>query len=156
MRKFPITPEGHQRMVEELERLKHEDRPQIIVAIADARAHGDLSENAEYHSAREKQGFIEAKIGDLEARVSNADVIDVSKFDTDSVKFGAYVSIMDEETDEQITYRIVSDYEADMSKKYISSTSPVARALLGRGVKVSVEVSTPKGIKYYEILKIRY
>lgn len=154
--RFPITPEGFKRLEDELGRLKTVDRPAIIIAIAEARAHGDLSENAEYHSAKEKQGFIEAKIQDLEAKLSRAHIINVSDIESDMVQFGAHVTIIDEESEEEIVYRIVSDYEANMELKYISIASPVAKALVGKKVGDSVEVSTPKGFKYYEVVAVEF
>ena len=154
--RFPITTQGYKLINEELSRLKSVDRPQIITAIAEARAHGDLSENAEYSSAKEKQGFIEAKIADLESKVSRAEVIDVLKIQSDKVVFGATVDLVDEDTEDKYRYQIVSDYEADISRNLISVTSPLGRALLGRNTGDEVEVQTPKGIKYYEILQISF
>lgn len=154
--RFPITPEGFKKLEEELSRLKSVDRPAIITAIAEARAHGDLSENAEYHAAKEKQGFIEAKIQDLEAKLSRAHVINISDIESDTVQFGARVTVIDEETEEKIVYRIVSDYEANIELKYISIASPVARALIGKKIGESVEVNTPKGVKYYEVLSVEF
>ena len=154
--KFPITPEGFKRLEAEIQRLKTIDRPAIITAIAEARAHGDLSENAEYHSAKEKQGFIEARINDLSAKFSRAQIIDISTISSKQIQFGALVTVLDEESEESIIYKIVSDYEADAAKKHISISSPVARALIGKKVGDSIEVNTPKGIRYYEILLIEY
>jgi transcription elongation factor GreA len=155
-KRFPITPEGYKRMEAELQRLKTFDRPSIITAIADARAHGDLSENAEYHAAKEKQGFIEAKISDLEARVARAHVINIEDVKSEVVQFGASVTVVDEETDEETTFKIVGEYEADISKKHISVSSPVAMALMGKRIGESIEVNTPKGIIYYEILHFEF
>lgn len=155
-KRFPITPEGYKRMEAELQRLKTVDRPSIITAIADARAHGDLSENAEYHAAKEKQGFIEAKISDLEARVARAHVINIEDVKSEVVQFGASVKVVDEETDEETTFKIVGEYEADISKKHISVSSPVAMALMGKRIGESIEVNTPKGIIYYEILHFEF
>jgi transcription elongation factor GreA len=155
-KRFPITPEGYKRMEAELQRLKTVDRPSIITAIADARAHGDLSENAEYHAAKEKQGFIEAKISDLEARVARAHVINIEDVKSEVVQFGASVKVVDEETDEETIFKIVGEYEADISKKHISVSSPVAMALMGKRIGESIEVNTPKGIIYYEILHFEF
>jgi transcription elongation factor GreA len=156
MQKFPITPEGFKAMDEELKHLKTVERGDVIRAIAEARAHGDLSENAEYSSAKEKQGFIEAKIRDLEARIAMAEVIDPAKLSGEVVKFGATVYVIDEETDTKAVFKIVSEYEADLNKGYISLTSPVAKALIGKARGASVEVTTPKGIKYYEIQDVKW
>jgi transcription elongation factor GreA len=156
MEKFPITSEGFKKMEAELNKLKAEERPRVIKDIAEARAHGDLSENAEYHAAREKQGFIEAKIADLESKVSRSQIIDVSTLSGNTVQFGATVKIVDEESDEESSYQIVSEYEADLNQKRISIGSPLARALMGREVGDSVELNTPKGTRYYEILSVSY
>ncbi len=154
--RFPITPSGYKRLEAELHKLKTVERPSIISAIAEARAHGDLSENAEYHSAKEKQGFIEAKIADLEGKLSRAHVIEISTIVSDIVQFGATVRVVNEETNEEIIYKIVSDYEADVAQRHISVASPVARALLGKRVGDSIEVITPKGSVYYEILSFEF
>ena len=156
MDKLPITSTGFIRMEKELKYLKSEERPAIIQAISEAREHGDLSENAEYHAARERQSFIEGRIADLEGRVSFAEVIDPLKMSGDTVKFSATVNVVDEDTDEETAYQIVGEYEADLEKGMISVTSPLARALIGKGVGDSVEVVTPKGGKAYEILDIKY
>lgn len=154
MHKLPMTAEGYDSLIKEIESLKKE-RPAIITAIAEARAHGDLSENADYDAAREKQGFVEAKIKDLESKLSHAEIVDPSKNKNPSVVgFGSYVELEDEDTGDTVTYRIVSEYEADIARKYISYTSPVARALMGRSRGDSAEVNTPKGIKYYEIKSV--
>lgn len=154
--RFPISPAGYKRLEAELHHLKAVERPAVIMAIAEARAHGDLSENAEYSAAKEKQGFIEAKISDLDSKLSRAHIIESSTIESDHIQFGAFVRIVDEETDEVIEYTLVSDYEADLEKKHISIASPVAKALMGKKVSDSIEVNTPKGIKYYEILHIEY
>lgn len=154
--RFPITPAGYKRMEVELQQLKSTDRPAIIAAIAEARAHGDLSENAEYHAAKEKQGFIEAKISDLEARIAGAQIIDISNITSEIVQFGASVTVVDEETDEETIFKIVGEYEADISKKHISVSSPVARALIGKRKGESIEVITPKGSIFYEILTFEF
>lgn len=154
MEKFPITAEGFKNMEAELKKLKSEERPAVIAAIAEAREHGDLSENAEYHAAREQQSFIEGRIKELESSVSRAQVIDPATLDGDTVKFSATVTIVDEETDEEFTYRIVSEYEADINKGLLSMGAPIARALIGKAVGESVEVRTPRGEKTYEILSV--
>ncbi|BFL62194.1 transcription elongation factor GreA [Roseomonas mucosa] len=136
--------------------LKSEERPAVIRAIAEARAHGDLSENAEYHAAREKQSFIEGRIAELESVVPSSEVIDVSKMTGEQVRFGAYVTIVDEESEDEKTYRIVGQYEADMKKGSISISSPLARALLGKSVGDSVEVPAPGGARSVEITAVRF
>ena len=156
MEKMPITRSGLTRMEEELRNLKFVERPAIIKAIAEARAHGDLSENAEYHAARERQSFIEGRILELEANTSRADVIDITEMSGDSVKFGATVEVVDEETEEEATYQIVGEYEADLEAGLISITAPIARALIGKTAGDSVEVNTPKGTRYYEILSVKF
>ncbi len=154
--KVPMTAEGYAALEQEVKRLKSVERPRIIKAIAEARAHGDLSENAEYHAAKEQQGINEAKVADLEDKLSRADVIDVSKLSGDTVKFGARVTIVDEDTDEELTYQIVGDTEADVRKGRIAINSPIARALIGKRAGDSVEVMTPKGGKGYEILGVSF
>jgi transcription elongation factor GreA len=154
--KAPMTPEGHSALVEELKRLKGTERPKISAEIGAAAALGDLSENAEYHAAREKQGFIEARIRDVEDRLARAEVIDGRKLGTDKVVFGATVVAMDLETDEEIRYRIVGEDEADVKAKKISHKSPIARALIGKTRKEIVEVQAPKGIRELEILDIKF
>jgi len=156
MEKVPMTMEGFTLLENELQRLKSVERPRIIQAISEARAHGDLSENAEYHAAKEQQGYNEAKVAELEDKLSRADVIDVTKLSGDSVKFGATVQLVDEDTDEKVTYKIVGEYEADVKKGKISITSPIARALIGKKKGDSVEVTTPKGARAYEILKVGF
>ena len=151
-----MTRAGYDKLKEELERLKRVERPAIIKAIAEARAHGDLSENAEYHAAKEKQGFIEGRIQDLEDRIARADVIDVSALSGDAVKFGATVSLVDEETDAKVTYQLVGEYEADLKAGKLSVASPIARALIGKTAGDSIEVTAPGGVKYYEILAVSY
>ena len=154
--KIPMTAVGFNRLQEELKRLKSVDRPAIIRAIAEARDHGDISENAEYHAARERQGFIEGRVMELEDKIARAEVIDVSKLSGKAVKFGATVTLADEETDEKIAYQLVGEDEADISKGRLSVTSPLARALIGKGVGDSVEVSTPRGSKAYEVKKVAF
>lgn len=156
MDKMPITRSGLTRMEDELRNLKSVERPSVIKAIAEARAHGDLSENAEYHAAREKQSFIEGRIKELEANISRADVIEVAEMNGDVVKFGATVEVVDEETDEEATYQIVGEYEANLESGLISVTAPIARAMIGKTVGDSVEVNTPKGVRYYEILSVKF
>lgn len=154
--KVPMTVEGYALLEREVKRLKSEERPRIIQAIAEAREHGDLSENAEYHAAKEQQSLNEARVADLEDKLSRAHVIDVSKLSGDTVKFGATVTIVDEDTDEELTYKIVGDDESDVKEGRIAISSPIARALIGKSVGDSVEVVTPKGGKDYEILKVEF
>ena len=157
MEKVPVTKEGFARMEAELKQLKTVERPSIIKQISDAREHGDLSENAEYHAAREKQSFCEGRIQDLEDKISRAEVIDIKAMKGDPVvKFGATVKLVDEDTEEEITYQIVGDYEADLAARKLSILAPISRALIGKKAGVSVEVNTPKGTKYYEILDVKY
>jgi transcription elongation factor GreA len=155
MDKIPMTQGGYDRMGEELRDLKSNQRPAVIKAIAEAREHGDLSENAEYHAAREKQGFIEGRIQDLEDKISRADVIDIAALaGSKNIKFGATVSLIDEDTDEKVNYQIVGQDEADIKKGLLSVTSPLGRALIGKAVKDSVEINTPGGTKLYEVTKV--
>ena len=156
MEKFPTTPNGHKELTDELNNLKSVERPEVIAAISEAREHGDLSENAEYHAARERQSFIEGRIKELEAVLSKAEVIDFTQFSGDVVKFGAKIEIVDEETDVEKTIQIVGQYESDAETGKISLTSPVARALIGKSVGDSVSVATPKGKTDYEILSVSY
>src|SRR6185369_5800997 len=156
MDKFPITSNGFLAMEAELKTLKTVERPGVIKAIAEAREHGDLKENAEYHAARERQGFIEGRIQELEGRIAGAEVIDVSKLAGDIIKFGATVVLIDEDTEEEVTYQIVGEYEADIKNAKLSVTAPISRALIGKTKGTSVEVTTPKGTKSYEIVKIKY
>ncbi|MEL6100141.1 MAG: transcription elongation factor GreA [Pseudomonadota bacterium] len=155
MEKIPMTREGHGALEMELKQLKSEERPAIIQAIAEAREHGDLSENAEYHSAREKQSFIEGRIKELEGILSLAEVIDPAKL-SGAIKFGATVTLVDEDTDEEKTWQIVGEHEANIEKGLLNIKSPIARSLIGKDVGDSVEVRTPGGEKYYEVLKIVY
>ena len=154
--KVPMTLAGYERLVEELKQLKTVERPAIIKAIAEARDHGDLSENAEYHAARERQSFIEGRVMELEAKISLAEIIDVKKLSGKSVTFGATVTLADEDTDEETKYQIVGADESDIAKGLLSITAPLARALIGKAVGDSVEVVTPRGSKSYEIVKIRF
>ncbi|HWU00072.1 MAG TPA: transcription elongation factor GreA [Terriglobales bacterium] len=154
MSKIPMTAEGFVRLEEELKHLKGSERPAIIRAIAEAREHGDLSENAEYHAARERQSFIEGRVMELEDKISRAEIIDVSKLSGKQVKFGATVTVIDEDTDEKTVYQIVGEDEADIKAKRLAITAPLARALVGKSVGDSVEVTTPGGSKSYEITKV--
>ena len=156
MDKFPITQQGYDKLEQEIKQLKHIERPAIIESIATAREFGDLSENAEYHAAREKQSFIEGRILDLEDKFSRSEIIDISKLSADSVKFGATVKIIDDDTEEENTYLVVGEYEADISKKRISTKSPLAKALIGKSIGDIVEVTTPKGGKAFEIIEISF
>jgi len=153
MDKIPLTRAGFDKLDAELKHLKSVERPTIIRAISDAREHGDLSENAEYHSAKEKQSFIEGRVKELEGVISLADVIDVSKL-SGTIKFGAHVTLVDEDTDKETTYQIVGEYEADIENGRLNMKSPIARALIGKEEGDSVEVRTPGGVKSYEILTI--
>ncbi|MEM1313493.1 MAG: transcription elongation factor GreA [Pseudomonadota bacterium] len=155
MEKVPMTQRGFNALDEELKTLKSQERPAIIRAIAEAREHGDLSENAEYHSAREKQSFIEGRIQELEGLISRADVIDPAKL-SGPIKFGATVQLVDEDTDEEKSYQIVGEAEADIAAGRLNLKSPLARALIGKEEGDSVEVMTPGGGKSYEILKVDY
>jgi len=153
----PITKAGSERLRAELEKLRSEDRPHIIAAIAEARAHGDLKENAEYHAARELQGFIEGRINQLEALLSTAEVIDVARLNAGSkVVFGAIVDLADEDTGTEVTYQIVGDLEADIKQGLIAVSSPIARALIGKLEGDSFEFQAPNGMKHYEIVSVRY
>ena len=156
MEKVPMTLQGYQAMQEELKTLKSEDRPAIIQAIAEAREHGDLSENAEYHAARERQSFIEGRIAQLEDSISRADVIDPSKLDGDEVKFGATVTLADCETDEESVYWLVGELEADISQGKLNIASPLARALIGKSEGDTFELTTPGGTKEYEIVDVSF
>ena len=151
-----LTPEKFEELKAELEHLKTVRRKEIAEALEYARSLGDLSENAEYHAAKERQGFIEGRISELEDIISRADVIDVSKLSGSTVKFGATVTVADEDTDEETTYQIVGPYEADLERQRISVQSPIARALIGRAVGDSTEVKAPGGIKSYEIIDVSY
>ena len=154
MEKIPMTAAGYAAIEEELRRRKQTDRPSIIQAIAEARAHGDLSENAEYHAAKEQQGMNEARIADLEEQIGRADIIDVSKLTGDEIKFGATVTLIDEDTEEKKVYQIVGDMEADVRSGKISISSPIARALIGKSTGDSVDVAAPGGTRAYEIEKV--
>lgn len=151
-----MTTGGYQRLVEELKNLKTVERPQVIRAIAEAREHGDLSENAEYHAARDRQGFIEGRLAELEDKISRAEVIDVSSLKGGVVRFGATVKIIDEDTDKKTTYQIVGADEADIGSGLLSVISPLGRALIGKKKGDEAEVSTPGGHRFYEIVSVRY
>ena len=156
MEKIPMTIIGHEALQNEIKRLKSIERPAIISAIAEARKHGDLSENAEYHAAKEQQAMNEAKISDLEDKLSRADVIDISKLSGNIIKFGAIVTLVDEDTEKESKYQIVGEFESDITKGLISISSPIARALIGKSIGDSVEVATPGGGKSYEIIQIAF
>lgn len=157
MQRFPMTKKGHDALQEELQQLKSVDRPRISAAIAEARAHGDLKENAEYHAAREQQGFVEGRIQDIEGKLSNAQVIDVTAMPkTGKVIFGVTVDIVNVDTDETKTYQIVGDDEADIKANKISVNSPIARGLIGKEEGDAVGIQTPAGLVEYEIVEVRY
>ena len=156
MDKVPMTISGHEDLQQEIKRLKTVERTSIIEAIAEARKHGDLSENAEYHAAKEQQAMNEARISDLEDKLSRADVIDITKLSGDMVKFGAKVQLIDEDTEKESNFQIVGEFESNISKGLISISSPIARALIGKKIGDSVEVATPGGGKSYEIIKIDF
>ncbi|MDP1729678.1 MAG: transcription elongation factor GreA [Devosia sp.] len=156
MDKFPMTPSGHAALSEEYRRRTSEDRPAIIAAISEARGHGDLSENAEYHAAKEQQSLNEGRIQELESLLTLAEIIDVTKLSGSVVKFGATVKLVDEDTEEQKKYTIVGDAEADASKGRISVSSPVARAMIGKTVGDSFEVTAPGGSRAFGILDVKY
>ncbi|HEV2188000.1 MAG TPA: transcription elongation factor GreA [Stellaceae bacterium] len=156
MNRLPMTADGYNRLQEEVKRLKSTERPAIIRAIAEARTHGDLSENAEYHAARERQSFIEGRLAELEDKIARAEVIDTSKLSGSVIKFGATVTLSDEETEEEQTFKIVGEDEADIKGGRLSVTSPLARALIGKGKGDSVEVSTPRGNKSYEVVTVAF
>ena len=152
-----LTPAGETRLRAELKRLKSSDRPKVIAAIAEARAHGDLSENAEYHAAREQQSFIEGRIKELEAKLSIAEVIDVRKANVNGkVIFGAYVTLYDRNTEKEVTYQIVGDLEADLENGKITVSSPLARALIGKEIDDEVTFTAPAGVKEFEVVDVKY
>ncbi|NBX73285.1 MAG: transcription elongation factor GreA [Alphaproteobacteria bacterium] len=154
--KVPMTAEGLERLEKELHHLVHSERPAVVKAIAEAREHGDLSENAEYHAARERQSFIEGRVLELEDKISRAEVIDPSKLSGKNIMFGAYVTLVDEDNDDEVVYRLVGQDESDIKLGLLSISSPLARALIGKTVGDSVEVSTPGGTKSYEVLKVSF
>ena len=156
MEKVPLTKVGYEKLNDELKNLKEVERPAVIKAIAEAREHGDLSENAEYHAARERQSFIEGRIQELESTVSRADVIDPARMTGDSIKFSATVEIVDEDTDEEKTYQIVGEAEADIDNGKLNMRSPLARSLIGKEEGDQVEVKTPGGTRSYEVLSVKY
>jgi transcription elongation factor GreA len=156
MERIPMTAAGYKALEDEVNQLKNVDRHEIIKAIAEARAHGDLSENAEYHAAKERQSFIEGRVMELEDQIGRAEVIDVSKLSGSTVKFGATVTLVDEDTDAKRKYQIVGDVESDAKHGRISLSSPIARALIGKGKGDTVEVATPGGSRSYEILKVEF
>ncbi len=156
MARFPITKKGFEKLEQEIKHLKHIERPRIIEAIASAREFGDLSENAEYHSARESQSFIEGRILDLEDKIARSEIIDISKLSGEHIKFGATVELIDDETEEKVIYQIVGEYEADITKKRVSIVSPIAKALIGKSVGDVVEVVTPKGARSYDVVAVQY
>ncbi len=156
MQNFPMTAKGFAKLIEELKHLKTVERPSIIKAIAEARALGDLSENAEYHSAREKQSFIEGRIIELEDKIARSEVIDISKLSGDIVKFGATVKLIDCENDKERVYQIVGEYEADLDHGLLSIASPLSRAIIGKKTDDVVEVVTPNGVREYQILEVKF
>ena len=156
MNKIPMTANGYDNLQKELKKLLNEDRPNIIEAIAEARSHGDLSENAEYQYAKEQQSLIEGKIADLESAVSRAEVIDVKSLDGDDIKFGATVEIEDDDTGESVTYQIVGEYESDIKNNKLSVNSPLAKGLINKAIDDAVEINSPKGQKSYTIKSVKY
>ena len=156
MEKVPMTRAGFTRLEEELKRLKGVERPAVIQLLEEARAHGDLSENAEYHAAKERQAFIENRVAELNSKVSRAQIIDTSTISGETVKFGATVTVVDEDDDSEMKFQIVGEDEADIKKKRLSVGSPLARALIGKKVGDEVEVATPSGGKFFELLKVKY
>ena len=156
MNKIPMTADGYDNLQKELKKLLNEDRPNIIEAIAEARSHGDLSENAEYQYAKEQQSLIEGKIADLESAVSRAEVIDVKSLEGDDIKFGATVEIEDDDTGETATYQIVGEYESDIKNNKLSVNSPLAKGLINKSIDDVVEINSPKGQKSYTIISVKY
>jgi transcription elongation factor GreA len=151
-----MTPEGHAQLKEELSRLKHQERPAIIKALAEAREHGDLSENAEYHAARERQSFIEGRLLELEDKLARAEVIETGGQNHSRIMFGATVRLVDEETEEEVSYQLVGADESDIAQGRLSVTSPVAQALIGKEAGDTIEVQTPRGVRHFEVLEVRY
>lgn len=157
MKKTPMTVDGAEQLRVELHRLKTVERPRIVQAIADARSHGDLSENAEYHAAKEQQGFVEGRIAELESKIASAQIIDPKTVNANGkVVFGATLNLMDEQSEQAVTYQIVGDHEADIARGKVSISSPIARALIGKAEGDVVEVQVPGGVRSYEILEVRY
>jgi transcription elongation factor GreA len=152
----PMTPEGYQRLQEELKHLMRVERPRVVQDIAEARDHGDLSENAEYDAAKERQGFVEGRIAEINGKMARAQVIDVSTLDTDKVVFGATVTVYDDESESESTYRIVGEDESDIKQGLISVSSPVAKALIGHRIGDEVQIRVPSGIRIYELIDIKY
>jgi transcription elongation factor GreA len=156
MQRIPMTVEGHAALSDELKVLKSVERPAVIAAISEARAHGDLSENAEYHAAKERQSFVEGRIGELEDKLARAEIIDASRLSGTRVRFGATVTVVDADTEEEATYKIVGEDEADVSRGKVSITSPIARGLIGKDIGDEAEVAAPGGAKVYEILDVKF
>ncbi len=156
MNKVPMTSEGFSKLKEDLKILINKERPEIIAAIAEARGHGDLSENAEYQYAKEQQSLIEGKILELESTISNAEIIDVTKLSGNEIKFGATITIKDDETNEKSTYQIVGEYESDIKNKKLSINSPLARGLIGKTNNDIVEINSPKGVRVYKIVSVKF
>lgn len=156
MDKVPMTSDGYKKLEDELRRLKNEERPAVIQAISEARSHGDLSENAEYHAAKERQSWIEGQILELEDKFSRAQVIDVTKLGGNVIKFGATVTLIDEDTEEKKSWQIVGDYEADVRSGKVSISSPIARALIGKKTGDTIEVTAPGGARSYEIKRVQF
>ncbi len=156
MNKIPMTAAGHEALDAEMKHLKTVERPAVIAAISEAREHGDLSENAEYHAAKERQGYIEGRLAELEDKLARAQVIDVAKLGGDQVKFGATVTVYDEDTEEEATYQVVGDDEADVKAGKISISSPIARAMINKEVGDVIEVNAPGGLKSYEIVTVAW
>lgn len=156
MQNIPMTKEGHQRLKDELDRLKSEERPKVVAAIEEARAHGDLSENAEYDAAKDKQGFIEGRIREIQGKLAQAEVIDPTTLSGDRVMFGATVTIYDFDADEEFTYQIVGDDEADIKEKKISFSSPIGRALIGKSEGEETTIRAPKGDRVVEIMEVEF
>ena len=156
MVKFPMTTEGHNNLQNDLKKLINEDRPEIIKAIAEARAHGDLSENAEYHSAKEKQSFIEGKIAELESVIAQADIIDISKLSGKTIKIGATVTIVDKDTSQKSVYQIIGEKDSDIKNNKLSISSPLGKALIGKEKNDIIEFNSPKGSKTYSIKSVKY
>lgn len=156
MERIPMTADGYKALEDEINHLKVVERPTVIRMIEEARAHGDLSENAEYHAAKERQAFIEGRVVELEDKLSRADIIDISKLSGSTVKFGATVTLIDEDTDSKVKYQLVGDLEANAKKGRISISSPIARALIGKSKGDTVEVTAPGGARSYEILKVEF
>jgi|TARA_Y100000816_G_C26051904_1_gene551623 transcription elongation factor GreA len=156
MNKIPMTSEGYSKLQDELKKLTSEDRPNIIAAIAEARGHGDLSENAEYQYAKEQQSLIEGRISDLESTISRAEVIDIKSMTGEDIKFGATIEIEDDDTGKTHKYQIVGEYESDIENKKLSIISPLARGLIGKSKDDNVEINSPKGMKSYTIISVKY